>query len=69
MWEALRKIMVFVLVLAVSAAIYLLFYARGETRLNVLEQSLNLMGDKLLAMVPDGAEKERLVSYNRDEMG
>lgn len=60
MWEVFRKIGPLLLVLIISAIIYLVFYAEKEVRQDVLEYSLNLMGNKLLAMVPDGVGKNKL---------
>jgi hypothetical protein len=60
MWEVFRKIRFFLLVLIISAGIYLVFFAEKEVRQDVLEYSLNLMGNKLLAMVPDGVGKNKL---------
>jgi len=60
MWEVFRKIGLFLLVLIISAGIYLVFYAEKEVRQDVLEYSLTLMGNKLLAMVTDGVGKNKL---------
>ncbi len=65
MWEAFRKIGFFLAVLIISAGIYFVFYADEDVQQDVLEYSLNLMGDKLLAMVPEGSEKIKLTQlYN-----
>ncbi|MFQ5603372.1 MAG: hypothetical protein ACE5HS_08905 [bacterium] len=60
MWAGLRKIAYFFSVLIIAAGIYLAFYAEKEVQQNVLEYSLNLMGEKLLAMVPEGEGKDKL---------
>ncbi len=61
MWEVFRKIRFFLLVLIISAGIYLVFFAEKEVRQDVFEYSLNLMGNKLFAMVPDGVGKNKLI--------
>jgi hypothetical protein len=66
MWEALRKVAVFGFVLILSAGIYFLFYAEDETRRSVFDESLNLMGEKLLAMVPEGDKKGKLADLYAD---
>lgn len=60
MWENFRKIGLVLAALILSVAVYLTFYAEEEVKQNVLEYSLDLMGEKLLALVPDGKEKNRL---------
>ena len=66
MWNAFRKIGIILFVLMISAGIYLVFYAEKEVREDVLEYSLNLMGDKLFAMVPEGPEKTKLNELYND---
>ncbi len=60
MRERFRKIGFVLAALVISAAVYLTFYAEEEVKQNVLEYSLDLMGEKLLALVPDGTEKNKL---------
>jgi len=60
MRERFRKIGFVLAALVISVAIYLTFYAEEEVKQNVLEYSLDLMGEKLLALVPDGTEKNKL---------
>jgi len=61
MWNRFKKIGYALAVLIISAGIFLTFYADKDTQKDVLEVSLNLMGDKLMAMVPDGTENNKLV--------
>lgn len=66
MWESFRKIGFFLAVLLISAGIYLVMYAEKDVQQNMLKLSLNLMGDKLLAMVPEGADKNKLTELYED---
>ena len=66
MWESFRKIGFVLAALIISVAIYLTFYAEEEVKQNVLEYSLDLMGEKLLALVPDGTEKNKLTELYQD---
>ncbi|MCH8874135.1 hypothetical protein IH824_15425, partial [candidate division KSB1 bacterium] len=60
MRESFRKIGFVLAALVISVAVYLTFYAEEEVKQSVLEYSLDLMGEKLLALVPDGTEKNKL---------
>jgi hypothetical protein len=61
MWEMLRKIGLIPAVLIVFAGVYFIFfYAEKGIQKDVLEFSLNLMGEKLLALVPEGANREKI---------
>ena len=53
-------------VLITSAGVYYVFYAEKEVQRNVLESALDLMGNKLIAMVPDGAEKDKISELYAD---
>ncbi|NIR48114.1 hypothetical protein GWO43_06650 [candidate division KSB1 bacterium] len=66
MWEIFRKIGFFIVVLIISAGIYLVFYAEKDVQQSVVETSLNLMGDKLFAMIPDGPKKSQLAELYGD---
>ncbi len=66
MRENFRKIGVVLAALIISVAIYLTFYAEEEVKQSVLEYSLDLMGEKLLALVPDGTEKNKLTELYQD---
>ena len=66
MRESFRKIGFVLAALVISVAIYLTFYAEEEVKQNVLEYSLDLMGEKLLALVPDGTEKNKLTELYQD---
>ena len=58
MWNALQKIGFFLVVLILTAAIFWLFFLDKQSKQNVLEYSLSLLGDDLMAMVPEGADKK-----------
>ena len=60
MWKLLRIIGFVLAVLIVSTGLYIIFYAERGIQQDVLEFSLNLMGEKLLAMVPEGSAREKL---------
>ncbi len=60
MWEGFGKIGFALGILIISAGLYLVLYSDKEVQQDVLEFSLNLMGDRLLAMVPEGADKNKL---------
>lgn len=57
MGKALKKIGFFVVTLIITAGIYWLVFLDKESKGDVLEYSLSLLGDKLMAMVPEGADK------------
>lgn len=60
MSERLRLVGFVTFVIIAAAGIYLAFYANKEVKQDVLAYSLNLLGDKLLTMVPDGPQKTKL---------
>ncbi|MCH7673858.1 hypothetical protein IH879_02765 [candidate division KSB1 bacterium] len=66
MWDSFRKIGFVLAAIVISVAIYLTFYAEEEVKQSVLEYSLDLMGEKLLALVPDGTEKNKLTELYQD---
>ncbi|HDP98625.1 MAG TPA: hypothetical protein ENN22_05520 [bacterium] len=55
--KALKNIGVFVIAISLTAVIFWLVFLDKESQEIVLEHSLNMLGNRLLAMVPDGAEK------------
>lgn len=65
MKQALRTLGLFIAVFTASTVVYLAFYAEDKVQQDIMGHSLSLLGDKLFAMVEDGAGKDRLVSiYN-----
>ncbi len=58
MLNALKKIGFFLVVLIVTAAIFWLVFLDKQSKQDVLEYSLNLLGDDLMAMVPEGEGKK-----------
>lgn len=66
MWDSFRKIGFVLAAIVISVAIYLTFYAEEEVKQSVLEYSLDLMGEKLLALVPAGTEKNKLTELYQD---
>ena len=66
MRENFRKVGLVLAALIISVAVYLTFYAEEEVKQNVLEYSLDLMGEKLLALVPDGTKKNKLTELYQD---
>jgi len=58
MWNALKKIGFFLVVLILTAAIFWLVFLDKQSKQDVLEYSLSLLGDDLLAMVPEGEGKK-----------
>ncbi len=58
MENALKKIGFVMLTLVLTAGIYWLVFVDKATRQDALEYSLNLLGKKLLAMVPDTTDKQ-----------
>ncbi len=58
MENALKKIGFLMLTLVLTAGIYWLVFVDKATRQDALEYSLNLLGKKLLAMVPDTTDKQ-----------
>jgi|GEM_PF-4362172 len=55
-----KKILVGLVVLAISSAIFLFMTNDKTMRANVLSATLKMMGDELLAVVPDSPQKEEL---------
>ena len=62
MMKALKKIGFFLVTVALTLFIFWLLFLDKESKSNVLEYSLNLLGDKLMAMVPDGEDKAAVKS-------
>ena len=56
----IKKILLATIVLAISSGIFFLVVQEQEVKENILRASLEMFGSELLAMVPDGPEKERL---------
>ncbi len=58
--EILKKISFTFLVLVISAGIFFLLVKDEQVKKDILHRSLDLFGDQLLAMVPDGMQKTAL---------
>lgn len=58
MVNALKKIGFFFLVLIISAGFYWLIFMDRATKQDTLESAMGLLGDKLMAMIPDSTEKK-----------
>jgi len=58
MGKALKNIGFFLVTIILTAAIFWLIFIDKESKQDVLEYSLGLLGEKLMAMVPEGEEKE-----------
>ena len=58
MWNALKKIGFSLVVLILTAAIFWLFFLDKQSKQDALEYSLSLLGDDLMAMVPEGTGKK-----------
>lgn len=58
--EILKKTSFTLLVLIISAGIFFLLVKDQQVKENILRKSLDLFGDQLLAMVPDGIQKNAL---------
>ncbi len=58
--EILKKISFALLVLVISAGIFFLLVKDEQVKKDILRKSLDLFGDQLLAMVPDGEQKAAL---------
>ncbi len=57
MGKAFKNIGFFLVTIMLTAVIFWLIFLDKESKGNVLDYSLNLVGDKLLAMVPEGEQK------------
>lgn len=57
MGKALKNIGFFLVTIALTAVIFWLVFVDKESKQDVLEYSLGLLGEKLMAMVPEGEEK------------
>jgi len=57
MINTLKKIVLFLVTIALTLFIFWLVFLDKESKSDVLEYSLNLLGDKLLAMVPENSDK------------
>lgn len=55
-----KKILLATLVLIISSGIFFMLVREQEVKENILRTSLEMFGNELLAMVPEGPEKERL---------
>ncbi|UCE05062.1 MAG: hypothetical protein JSW07_15765, partial [bacterium] len=58
MSKALKNIGFFLVTIVITAVIFWLVFIDKESKQNVLEYSLGLLGEKLMAMVPEGEGKE-----------
>ncbi len=56
----IKKLLLATLVFVISAGIFFLLVKEQEVKDNILRASLEMFGNELLAMVPDGPEKDRL---------
>jgi len=58
MWNVLKKIGFSLVVLILTTAIFWLVFLDKQSKHDVLEYSLSLLGDDLMAMVPEAADKK-----------
>ncbi|HEX9974681.1 MAG TPA: hypothetical protein VGD14_21635, partial [bacterium] len=58
MSKALKNIGFFLVTIVLTAVIFWLVFVDKESKQDVLEYSLGLLGEKLMAMVPDSEEKQ-----------
>lgn len=58
MWKALKNVGFFLVTIIITAAIFWLVFIDKESKQDVLEYSLGLLGEKLMAMVPDTPDKK-----------
>ena len=56
----IKNILVGIFVLALSAGIFILLIQDQEVKNNILRSTLEMFGDELLAMVPEGQERDML---------
>jgi len=68
MGNALKKIGFFLVTIMITAAIFWLVFIDKESQQDVLDYSLGLLGEKLLAMVPEGEEKGPVKKLYQDFM-
>lgn len=66
MGKALRKIAFVLITVALTAVLYWVFFADSRSKQDVLEYSLNLLGKKLLAMMPDTSDTRPVISLYDD---
>ena len=57
MGKALKKLSFFIVSFVITVGIFWLFFLDKESKNNILEYSLNLLGKRLIAMVPDNSDK------------
>ena len=57
MGKALKNIGFFLVTITITGVIFWLVFLDKESKNDVLEYSLNLLGDKLMAMVPENSDK------------
>ena len=60
MWKAFKNIVILFLILIVSAGIYWLVYLDKESKGDVLEYAMSLLGNDLMAMVPESIDKKEV---------
>jgi hypothetical protein len=61
-----KKIFFAIFILLISAVIFFLLVQDREVKQDILRTTLNLFGDELLAMVPDGEQKKMLEKRYQD---
>ncbi|MDZ7331140.1 MAG: hypothetical protein ONB31_04130 [candidate division KSB1 bacterium] len=66
MSKAFRKIAFVLITVALTAVLYWVFFADSRSKQDVLEYSLNLLGKKLLAMMPDTSDTRSVASLYGD---
>jgi hypothetical protein len=58
----LKNVIIGIFVLAISAGIFFLLIRDQDVKRNILRSTLELVGDELLAMVPEGEQREALAN-------
>ncbi len=66
MAKALKNIGFFLVTIILTAAIFWLVFIDKESKQNVLEYSLGLLGEKLMAMMPDSADTKPIQALYED---
>ena len=66
MTKALKNIGFFLVTIILTAAIFWLVFIDKESKQDVLEYSLGLLGDRLMAMIPDSADTKSVATLYED---
>lgn len=66
MSEILKKIGFAILVIVLTAVFYWIIFLDKAEKQQALEHTMNLLGDKLMAMIPDTAEKDSVEMLYQD---